>query len=212
MQLGFAKRSVRNHLLIVSSAPDRPWGSMSDEGPLRSARLYRKDRRTGEEGYTLASVLLLERRSASRAYVLPARSTLSQGSKTRRGTTTGRHSQAISSVRTMSSCYLQTRIYKVDSLLLTASAPAHTTVQVVALVFDKREAAQLLAYVQVQDMQYARGHPFGKRNAADHYRFASGHDLERRGMLRLSRVRTIKWGASQAVLRGNHGRGRCCAR
>ena len=44
--------------LAVARTPDHPWGSMGDEELLRSAKLYRKDRRTGEEGYTLASVLL----------------------------------------------------------------------------------------------------------------------------------------------------------
>lgn len=48
----------RARSLAVARTPDHPWGSMSDEELLRSAKLYRKDRRTGEEGYTLASVLL----------------------------------------------------------------------------------------------------------------------------------------------------------
>ncbi len=48
----------RARSLAVARTPDHPWGSMGDEELLRSAKLYRKDRRTGEEGYTLASVLL----------------------------------------------------------------------------------------------------------------------------------------------------------
>ena len=47
--------------LAVARTPDHPWGAMSDEELLRSAKLYRKDRRTGEQGYTLASVLLFGR-------------------------------------------------------------------------------------------------------------------------------------------------------
>lgn len=48
----------RARSLAVARTPDHPWGSMGDEELLRSAKLYRRDRRTGEEGYTLASVLL----------------------------------------------------------------------------------------------------------------------------------------------------------
>lgn len=47
--------------LAAARTPDHPWGLMDDEELLRSAKLYRKDRRTGEEGYTLASVLLFGR-------------------------------------------------------------------------------------------------------------------------------------------------------
>ena len=36
------------------------WESMSDEELLRSAGLYGKDRATGESGYNLAAVMLLE--------------------------------------------------------------------------------------------------------------------------------------------------------
>lgn len=44
--------------LATKRTPDHPWGSMDDEGLLRSAKLYARDLRTGEEGYTLAAVLL----------------------------------------------------------------------------------------------------------------------------------------------------------
>lgn len=55
----FSPKSIqRARLLALARTPDHPWGVMSDEELLRSAKLYRKDRRTGEEGYTLASVLL----------------------------------------------------------------------------------------------------------------------------------------------------------
>lgn len=39
--------------------PDHPWGSMSDEELLRSARLYGHNIETGESGYNLAAILLL---------------------------------------------------------------------------------------------------------------------------------------------------------
>ncbi len=48
----------RARSLAVARALGHPWGYMDDEELLRSAKLYRKDRRTGDEGYTLASVLL----------------------------------------------------------------------------------------------------------------------------------------------------------
>ena len=48
----------RARTLATRRAPNHPWGSMSDEELLRSAKLYARDRRTGEEGYTLAAVLL----------------------------------------------------------------------------------------------------------------------------------------------------------
>jgi ATP-dependent DNA helicase RecG len=35
-----------------------PWGNMSNEDILRSARMYLRDERTGEEGYTLAAALV----------------------------------------------------------------------------------------------------------------------------------------------------------
>ena len=44
--------------LATKRAPGHPWGSMDNEELLRSAKLYARDRRTGEEGYTLAAVLL----------------------------------------------------------------------------------------------------------------------------------------------------------
>lgn len=44
--------------LATKRSPGHPWGSMDDEELLRSAKLYARDRRTGEEGYTLAAVLL----------------------------------------------------------------------------------------------------------------------------------------------------------
>lgn len=48
----------RARRLAMRRTPGHPWGSMGDEELLRSAKLYARDRRTGEEGYTLASVLL----------------------------------------------------------------------------------------------------------------------------------------------------------
>lgn len=48
----------RARSLAVARTLGHPWGYMDDEELLRSAKLYRKDRRTGDEGYTLASVLL----------------------------------------------------------------------------------------------------------------------------------------------------------
>lgn len=44
--------------LATKRTPGHPWGSMDDEELLRSAKLYARDLRTGEEGYTLAAVLL----------------------------------------------------------------------------------------------------------------------------------------------------------
>ena len=44
--------------LATRRVPNHPWGSMDDGELLRSAKLYARDRRTGEEGYTLAAVLL----------------------------------------------------------------------------------------------------------------------------------------------------------
>jgi ATP-dependent DNA helicase RecG len=44
--------------LAIIQKPGHPWESMNDEELLRSAKLYRKDFKTGEEGYTLAAVLL----------------------------------------------------------------------------------------------------------------------------------------------------------
>ena len=49
---------TRVRKLALVQRPGHPWGSMSDEELLRSAKLYRKDFKTGEEGYTLAAALL----------------------------------------------------------------------------------------------------------------------------------------------------------
>ena len=45
--------------MALMRRPDHPWGSMSDEELLRSSKLYAKNRVTGQEGYTLAAVLLV---------------------------------------------------------------------------------------------------------------------------------------------------------
>lgn len=42
-----------------SGEQNHPWGGMSDEELLKSARLYGTDRVTGEQGYNLAAVMLL---------------------------------------------------------------------------------------------------------------------------------------------------------
>lgn len=47
---------VRKTVLI--QRPGHPWENMTDEELLKSAKLYRKDFKTGEEGYTLAAALL----------------------------------------------------------------------------------------------------------------------------------------------------------
>jgi ATP-dependent DNA helicase RecG len=47
---------VRKTALI--QRPGHPWENMTDEELLKSAKLYRKDFKTGEEGYTLAAALL----------------------------------------------------------------------------------------------------------------------------------------------------------
>jgi len=39
--------------------PSHPWSNLSDEGLLQSARLYQRDYQSGQEGYTLAAVLLM---------------------------------------------------------------------------------------------------------------------------------------------------------
>ena len=49
----------RMRQMAVSRRPDHVWGSLDDISMLRSAKLYSKDRSTGEEGFTLAAVLLL---------------------------------------------------------------------------------------------------------------------------------------------------------
>ncbi len=50
---------TRMRQMALARKPDHPWGSLGDEAMLRSAKLYAKDRSTGEEGFTLAAVLLL---------------------------------------------------------------------------------------------------------------------------------------------------------
>lgn len=45
--------------LARSESPNHPWLEMNDEELLRSAGLYKRDHQSGEEGYTLAAVLLL---------------------------------------------------------------------------------------------------------------------------------------------------------
>lgn len=49
----------RARSMAAASRPDHPWLSMDDDEFLRSARLYGTNRRTGEQGLTLAAVLLL---------------------------------------------------------------------------------------------------------------------------------------------------------
>lgn len=46
-------------LVAVSHAGSHPWISMTDEELLRASRLWSRDAETGEEGFTLAAVLLL---------------------------------------------------------------------------------------------------------------------------------------------------------
>ena len=50
---------ARVRQMAVARTPDHLWGSLDDAAMLRSAKLYAKDRSTGEEGFTLAAVLLL---------------------------------------------------------------------------------------------------------------------------------------------------------
>lgn len=50
---------ARMRQMAVARTPDHEWGSLDDAAMLRSAKLYAKDRSTGEEGLTLAAVLLL---------------------------------------------------------------------------------------------------------------------------------------------------------
>lgn len=45
--------------LAIARRPNHPWGSLNNEELLRSAKLYTKNRTTGQEGYTLAAVLLV---------------------------------------------------------------------------------------------------------------------------------------------------------
>lgn len=53
-----AKTIDKARELASKRVPGHPWESMGDEELLRSARVYAKDRRTGDEVYTLAAVLL----------------------------------------------------------------------------------------------------------------------------------------------------------
>ncbi len=50
---------ARMRQMAVARRPDHDWGSLNDATMLRSAKLYAKDRTTGEEGFTLAAILLL---------------------------------------------------------------------------------------------------------------------------------------------------------
>lgn len=50
---------ARMRRMAVERKPDHEWGSLDDAAMLRSAKLYARDRSTGEEGFTLAAVLLL---------------------------------------------------------------------------------------------------------------------------------------------------------
>lgn len=49
---------ARAREMALMRTPSHPWGRMTDEELLRSAKLYGKNRTTGQEGYTLAAVLL----------------------------------------------------------------------------------------------------------------------------------------------------------
>lgn len=49
----------RARRMAVSKSPDHPWSELTNDELLRSARLVLRNRDTGEEGFTLASVLLL---------------------------------------------------------------------------------------------------------------------------------------------------------
>jgi ATP-dependent DNA helicase RecG len=49
----------RCRLLANNNRPGHPWMDMSDEEMLRSANLWKRDWKTGHEGYTLAGALLL---------------------------------------------------------------------------------------------------------------------------------------------------------
>lgn len=50
---------ARMRQMAIAKNPDHVWASLDDAAMLRSAKLYTKDRGTGEEGFTLAAVLLL---------------------------------------------------------------------------------------------------------------------------------------------------------
>lgn len=66
----------RVRLMALSNHPEHPWENMSDIEILKSAGLYEKDWRTGEEGFNLAAVLLFGRdeviRSCAPGYVTDA--------------------------------------------------------------------------------------------------------------------------------------------
>lgn len=49
----------RARLLARNRSPSHPWTELDDEALLRSAGLWRRDYRTGEEGFTMAAALLL---------------------------------------------------------------------------------------------------------------------------------------------------------
>ena len=50
---------ARARMMAVASRDGHPWGSMADEEIVRSARLWYRDPESGEEGLTLAAVMLL---------------------------------------------------------------------------------------------------------------------------------------------------------
>jgi len=60
-------QKVRN--LIRSYNPEHPWLELDDEQMLRMAGLYDRDLKTGEEGYTLAAILLLGKDEVIRSAV-----------------------------------------------------------------------------------------------------------------------------------------------
>lgn len=60
-------QKVRN--LIRSNNPEHPWLELDDEQMLRMAGLYDRDYKTGDEGYTLAAILLLGKDEAIRSVV-----------------------------------------------------------------------------------------------------------------------------------------------
>lgn len=49
----------RMRKMATAKTAGHPWGSMNDAELLRSAKLYAKNRSTGEEGFTLAAILLV---------------------------------------------------------------------------------------------------------------------------------------------------------
>lgn len=56
--------------LILTRGPNHPWRELDDEQLLLKAGLFRKDQETGNEGYTLAAILLLGKDETIRS-VLP---------------------------------------------------------------------------------------------------------------------------------------------